>query len=118
MDEWRLKLLKNLQYTCELGAWALAARARSHHHAQPLPVARAASQLARIATLVSLSRRSMSLGDWLGRLAEARDLIAAGGADEDPLLLASLLGGAVSDIADNVSVWMRLCVWRGRWDAG
>lgn len=106
MEEWRLKLMKSVQYACQLGACGIVARSGA---ASP---ASAARKLAKVATLLSLSHRSMCLGEWLGTVAEVREMVIDGSAATQPLRALSEAVCALSDLADDVRVpWIVLCPW-------
>lgn len=104
MDEWRSKVLKDIQYTCKLAAWVL-----SYHEARrPDKDKRTVStevveRLKQGAAALSIARRIMMTGGWIE---DYWDLSACAGAGGDGIVSwkgATLVAKTASALIDDVS---------------
>ena len=108
MEDWRLRLLKNVQYACQLGAWGLVARSSSFGKAGGSPVD-VANNLEKIASLISLSRRSMRLGEWIEGVNDLKDSMAGGKLATRRLQCFTDVVTTISDLAEDVRDPFRGC---------
>lgn len=104
MDEWRLRILKLIQYSCSLSAVGLLSSAALASAGPSLSSVTLSKQLDKVASLISLSRRSMRLGDWIEGISDLKDALGGGGAGTASSKLKCLCAAAsvLSDLAEDV----------------
>ena len=125
-EEWRSKLLKDVQYTCKLVYIALSARrsaastpstcSAATGDAKPAPAPAAddlTERLKNVATVLSLARRVMMSGSWVEGYWDLSDLARGGSAALVTLKGLTVAVKTVSDVADDVRAALHRC--EGGW---
>lgn len=110
LDDWRSKVLKDVQYLCKLAAYAIAWREGGQLKESSVQ-AEVTDRLKQGATALSLARRVMMSGSWIE---DFRDLSAVRAPSGEGIaswkgatLLAKTASSVIDDVSEIILSWLR-----------